>query len=76
MESIRIHSIRAVYQDLVLGGVGVNNVQSIVETVLKNIAGIEADCLPGPTFARLMISLLSVFHNKNIYSTSLSRDTR
>ena len=47
-------NVRAVYQDLVLSGVGVNNVQKIVETVLKNIVGVDVKCLPGSTFAKLM----------------------
>ena len=47
-------NVRAVYQDLVCMGVGINNVKPIVETVLKNIANFDVECLPSSTFARLM----------------------
>ena len=46
--------IRAVYQDLVCMGVGVNNVEKIVKSVLVNLAKMNAESLPKSTFARLM----------------------
>ena len=37
-------------------GVGVNNVEAVVKTVLKNIGGLEAESLPKSTFSRLMFT--------------------
>ena len=48
--------IRAVYQDLVCMGVGVNNVEKVVRAVLSNIAGINVDQLPKATFSRIMFT--------------------
>ena len=48
--------VRVVYQDLVCMGVGVNNVEKVVQSVLANIAKVKVDCLPKPTFSRIMFS--------------------
>ena len=37
-------------------GVGVNNVEAVIKTVLKNIGGLEAESLPKSTFSRLMFT--------------------
>jgi len=46
--------VRAVYQDLVCMGVGINNVENVVRTVIKNIAKMNVEFLPKPTFSRMM----------------------
>jgi len=46
--------VRACYQDLVLMGVGVNNVEKIIKSVLNNIAKLKVDNLPKATFSRIM----------------------
>ena len=38
--------VRAVYQDLVCMGVGVNNVEKVVRTVLTNVGKVNVDQLP------------------------------
>jgi len=42
------------YQDLVLMGVGTNNVENVVRTVLKSFTKLEVESLPKTTFSRLM----------------------
>jgi hypothetical protein len=46
--------VRAVYEDLLCWGVGVENVQKVVRTVIENLAGLECERLPKATFARYM----------------------
>ena len=49
-----IDDVRACYQDLVLMGVGTNNVERVVRTVLKNFTKLDVESLPKATFSRLM----------------------
>ena len=46
--------IRAVYEDLLCWGVGTENIQNVVRTVLEKLAGLECERLPKATFARYM----------------------
>ena len=46
--------IRATYQDIVMMGVGINNIEKIVRTVLTNFTNMDTECLPKATLARLM----------------------
>ena len=36
-------------------GLGVNNVEPIINTVLENLANLKVDCLPKATFSRLIM---------------------
>ena len=47
-------AVRATYQDLVMMGVGINNIEQVVHTVLTNFTNMNIECLPKATFARLM----------------------
>ena len=47
-------TVRATYQDLVMMGVGINNIEKVVRTVLTNFTNMNIECLPKATFARLM----------------------
>ena len=47
-------AVRATYQDLVMMGVGINNIEQVVHTVLTNFTNMNIECLPKGTFARLM----------------------
>ena len=47
-------AVRATYQDLVTMGVGINNIEHVVHTVLTNFTNMNIECLPKGTFARLM----------------------
>ena len=47
-------TVRATYQDLVMMGVGINNIEKAVRTVLTNFTNMDIECLPKATFARLM----------------------
>ena len=51
--------IRAVYEDLLCWGVGVNNVGNVVRTVVEKLVGLECERLPKATFARYMHILRS-----------------
>lgn len=46
--------VRAVYQDLVCMGVGINNVEKIVRTVIENLMKLKVESLPKATFSRMM----------------------
>jgi hypothetical protein len=46
--------VRAVYEDVLCWGVGVENVQKVVRTVIENLAGLECERLPKATFVRYM----------------------
>ena len=48
------NTVRASYQDLVMMGVGINNIEKVVRTVLTNFTNMNIECLPKATFARLM----------------------
>ena len=48
-------TVRATYQDLVMVGVGINNIEKVVRTVLTNFTNMNIECLPKATFARLSI---------------------
>ena len=48
-------TVRATYQDLVMVGVGINNIEKVVRTVLTNFTNMDIECLPKATFARLSI---------------------
>ena len=66
-------TVRATYQDLVMMGVGINNNEKVVRTVLADFTNMDIQCLPKATFARLeytksrRLSLLQVVQ-------SLSKD--
>ena len=47
-------TVRATYQDLVMKGVGINNIEKVVRTVLSNFTNMNLERLPKATFARLM----------------------
>ena len=47
-------AVRATYQDLVMMGVGINNIERFVRTVLTNFTNMNIECLPKATFARPM----------------------
>ena len=47
-------TVRATYQDLVMMGVGINNIKKVVRTVLTNFTNMNIECLRKATFARLM----------------------
>ena len=47
-------AVRATYQNLVMMGVGINNIEHVVHTVLTNFTNMNIECLPKATFARLM----------------------
>ena len=49
-----VDDVRAVYQDLVCMGVGVNDVEKVIQSVLNNIAKLKVDSLPKSTFSRYM----------------------
>ena len=49
-------TVRATYQDLVLMGVGINNIEKVVRTVLTNFTNINIKCLTKATFVRFMYS--------------------
>ena len=48
------NTVRATYQDLVMMGVGNNNIEKVVRNVLTNFTNMNIECLPKATFARLM----------------------
>ena len=47
-------TVRATYQDLVMMGVGINNIEKVVRTVLTNFTNMNIKRLTKATFARLM----------------------
>ena len=47
-------TVRATYQNLVMMGVGINNIEKVVRTVLTNFTNMNLECLPKATFARRM----------------------
>lgn len=47
------NAIRASYQELICVGVGINNVESIIKTVLENLTNLKVVCLPTDSFARI-----------------------
>ena len=47
-------NIRSVYEDLLYWGVGVENVEKVVQSVLENLAGLKCERLPKAIFARYM----------------------
>ena len=48
------NTVRATYKVLVMMGVGINNIEKVVRTVLTNFTNMDIECLPKATFARLM----------------------
>ena len=48
------NTVRATYQVLVMMGVGINNIEKVVRTVVTNFTNVNIECLPKATFARLM----------------------
>ena len=46
--------IRAVYEDLLCWGVGVENVGNVIKTVIEKLTGLDCGRLPKATFARYM----------------------
>ena len=51
-------TVRATYQDLVMMGVGINNNEEVVRTVLAAFTNMDIQCLPKATFARLKYTKL------------------
>ena len=49
-------AVRATYQDLVCMGVGTDNVETVIKSVLDNLTNLKLDCLPKPRFACLMFT--------------------
>ena len=47
-------TVRATYQDVGMMGVGINNNEKVVRTVLTNFTDMNIECLPKATFPRLM----------------------
>ena len=47
-------TVRATYQDLVMMGVGINNIEKLVRTVLTNFTNMDIECFPKAAFSRLM----------------------
>ena len=47
-------TVRATYQDLVVMGLGINNIEKVVRTILTSFTNMNIECLPKATFARLM----------------------
>ena len=47
-------TVRATYQDLVMMGVGVNNIEKVARTGLTNFTNMNIECLPKATFEGLM----------------------
>ena len=47
-------TVRATYQDLVMMGVGINNFEKVVRTILTNFTNMIIECLSKATFPRLM----------------------
>ena len=45
-------TVRATYQDLVMMGVGINNIEKVVRTVLKNFTNMNIKCLPKAGFVK------------------------
>ena len=42
-------AVRATYQDLVMMGVGINNIEQVVHTVLTSFTNMNIECLPTPS---------------------------
>ena len=49
-------AVRATYQDLVGMGVGTDNVERVIKSVLDNLTNLKVDCFPKPTFACFMFT--------------------
>ena len=49
-------AVRATYQDLVGMGVGTDNVEPVIKSVLDNLTNLKVDCFPKPTFACFMFA--------------------
>ena len=47
-------TVRATYQDLIMMGVGINNIEKVVRTVLKHFTNMNIKCLPKAGFAKLI----------------------
>ena len=52
------NTVRATYQDLVMVGVGVNDIEKVVHTVLTNVTNMNVECLLKAAFVRLMYTEL------------------
>ena len=52
------NTVRATYQDLVMVGVGVNDIGKVVHTALTNVTNMKVECLPKAAFVRLMYTEL------------------
>ena len=44
-------AVKATCQDLVMMGVGINNIEQVAHTVLTNFTNMNIECLPKATFA-------------------------
>ena len=49
-------AVRATYQDLVGMGVGTDNVEPVIKSVLDNLTNLKVDCFPKHTFACFMFT--------------------
>ena len=47
-------AVRSAYQDLVMMGVGINNIEQVVHTALTNFTNMNIECLLQVTLVRLM----------------------
>ena len=47
-------TVRTTYQDLVMMGVGINNIEKVVHTVQTNFTNMDTEVLRKATFVRLM----------------------
>ena len=66
--------VRATYQDLVMIGVGINNIEKVVHTVLTTFTNMNIEFLPKTTFARLMYTESGRFISQLQVSESLLKD--
>ena len=66
--------VRATYQDLVMIGVGINNIEKVVHTVLTTFTNMNIEFLPKATFARLMYTESGRFISQLQVSESLLKD--
>ena len=57
--------VRTVYEDLLCWGVGVENVEKVVRTVIQNLGGLQYGRLPKVTFAICVYLRQGVWPNSN-----------
>ncbi|KAJ8048656.1 hypothetical protein HOLleu_01057 [Holothuria leucospilota] len=69
-----VDGVRMVYQYLMSVNVGRTNCEGIVRSVLKNIAGLEAERLPKETFANQMLFEAKALAQIQLFETVLNDD--